>query len=107
VRTLRAAGVTCVLLSNSLGRKPYAGYELESLFDDLVVSGEVGLRKPQPEIYELAASKAGVPPQACVMIDDFEHNAVAARAVGMHAIHHTDVDATLAELEQLFGVTLA
>ena len=107
VQALRGYGITAVLVSNSLGKRPYGGYDLTGLFDEIVVSGDVGLRKPEPAIYALAAEKAGAAPQRCVMIDDFEHNVAGAQAIGMHAIHHRTADETIPQLEALFGVELA
>ena len=60
---------------------------LSDLFDDVVVSAEVGLAKPDPEVFRLAARRLGVPPEACVFVDDWEVNVAAAREVGMAAVH--------------------
>ena len=71
-----------------------------------MVSGEVGLRKPQPEIYELAAARLGVAPSACIFIDDISPNVSGAVAVGMTGILHADEEATIGELEILTGLAL-
>ncbi|MCA1824773.1 MAG: HAD-IA family hydrolase [Frankia sp.] len=76
------------------------------MFDAIVISGEVGLRKPQPAIFVLAAERIGVAVEECVFVDDLLHNVKGAQAAGLHAIHHTDADATISELEGLFGVGL-
>jgi len=60
--------------------------ELESHFDIVVASGDEGLVKPQPEIYELTAMRLGVLPEECVMIDDLEPYCEGARRVGMQAV---------------------
>jgi putative hydrolase of the HAD superfamily len=57
------------------------------LFDDVVCSAEVALAKPDPRIYTLAAERLGLPPEACVFVDDLERNVDAARAAGMHGVH--------------------
>src|SRR5207253_561570 len=57
------------------------------LFDDVIVSAEVGVAKPEPRIYALAAERLGLPPAECVFIDDAERNVDAARATGMHAVY--------------------
>ena len=61
-----------------------------------MISGDVGLHKPQPEIYELGAERIGVPPAACVFVDDLRENVAGAEAVGMTAILHRDPATTIA-----------
>ena len=53
-----------------------------------MISGELGLHKPQPEIYRLAAERLEVAPAACVFVDDLQENCEGAEAVGMTAIRH-------------------
>jgi putative hydrolase of the HAD superfamily len=103
---IRASGVTTVLVSNSLGRSTYAWCDFDELFDHVVISAEVGVRKPSRRIFRLAAERAGVPPELCVTVDDLEQNLVGARRVGMRTILHADPATTLAELEQVFGIAL-
>jgi epoxide hydrolase-like predicted phosphatase len=100
----KEAGVKTGLLSNSWGNTDYG--ELPSFFDIAVISGAEGMRKPNPEIYELAAERLGLEPSACIFVDDVAGNAAGARAIGMQAVHHTDVDATLDALEAFLGVDL-
>src|SRR6266700_2310568 len=102
----RAAGVRTGLLSNSWGGRDYPLDELRSIFDSIVISGEVGLRKPDPDIYLFAAKQAGVPADACVFVDDFSVNVKGAEAVGMSGILHRDARATIERLEDLFGLSL-
>lgn len=106
VARARAAGVATGLLSNSWGVDGYPIDELEAVFDDLVISGEVGLRKPEPEIYLLAAERIGRSPEQCAFVDDLEVNVVAARDVGMCGVHHTEFEATAACLEEFLGIAL-
>jgi epoxide hydrolase-like predicted phosphatase len=80
--------------------------EVRGLFDAVVISGEVGLHKPEPEIYLLAAERLGVKPRSCVFVDDLRENCAGAEAVGMTALLHRDPAATIAELERLLGMTL-
>lgn len=75
--------------------------ELERVFDDVVASGDVGVIKPQPEIYELACKRLGMLPEECVLIDDMPAFCDGARAVGMHAILFTTNSQALAELGEL------
>jgi epoxide hydrolase-like predicted phosphatase len=109
VQRARDAGVRTGVITNSWGTEPfnpYERYDLATRFDTVVISGEVGLSKPDPAIYQLAASRLGLPASSCVFIDDIAHNLPPAGALGMATIHHTDNAATLAELERLLGVTL-
>ena len=90
VRALRPP-YRCSVLSNAdLSLRARLEQELRwhHLFDDIVVSAEVGMAKPRPEIFQLAASRLGVPPEACVFVDDWDQNVDAARAVGMQAVLH-------------------
>lgn len=104
VRRARAAGIRTGLLSNSWGNTDYGG--LVDFFDGVVISGAEGLRKPDARIYHLAAERVGAEPTECVFVDDVAHNVDGAMAAGMHAIHHTDPDVTIPELESLLGVAL-
>lgn len=107
VRRARASGLKTGLLSNSWGnRDSYEFAHFDTLFDAVVISGEVGLRKPDPEIYALAARDLGVEPAECVFVDDINANIRGAVAAGMFGVHHTDTDTTLTELEALFGLDL-
>jgi putative hydrolase of the HAD superfamily len=103
----REAGVRTALVSNSWSTNHYDREMLGTLFDQLVISGEVGLHKPQPEIYRLAAERLGVDPANCVFVDDLRENCAGAEAVGMRAVRHHSTDETLARLEELLGVELA
>ena len=76
------------------------------LFDGVVISGEVGLNKPQPEIFRLGAERVGLSPEECVFVDDLRENCEGAEAVGMTAVLHRGADGTLPELERLLGVEL-
>lgn len=105
VRTARAGGVRTGLLSNSWGLDyPRDGWD--ELFDVVVISGEVGLRKPDPAIYRLAADRLRLRPAEVVFVDDLAPNVRGAAAAGMVGVQHTDVDATVGELEILLGLSL-
>jgi putative hydrolase of the HAD superfamily len=103
VRAARRAGVRTALLSNSWGDAlAYDDALLEELFDAWVISTRVGLRKPDPAIYELAAERLGLAPAACVFVDDLPGNLKPARALGMATVlHRGDAGATLAEVRAL------
>jgi len=106
VRRAREGGVRTGLVSNSWGAGRYDRDSFPDLFDAVVISGEVGLHKPEPEIFELAAERVRVPPVETVFVDDLRENCAGAEAVGMTAILHRGADSTLPELERLFDVTL-
>ena len=108
VRAAKVAGVRTGLISNSWGGTSYDRVrDPAELFDVMVISGEVGLHKPEPEIYRLAAERLGVAPSDCVFVDDLRENCEGAEAVGMTAILHRGAERTLPELERLLGITLA
>lgn len=108
VRASRRAGVKTGLISNSWGTGlQYDEDLMEELFDAVVISGDVGMHKPQPEIFELGAERIGVPPGECVFVDDLRENCEGAEAVGMTAILHRGADTTLPRLEELLRVSLA
>lgn len=106
VRTARAAGIRTGLISNSWGTRRYDRAMLEELFDGVVISGEVGMRKPAPEMYRLGAERAGVAPEVCVYVDDLPFNLPPAQELGMATIHHVDTTETIVEMERLLGVPL-
>jgi putative hydrolase of the HAD superfamily len=106
VRRARAAGIRTGLITNSMGDTVYDRSTFDVLFDGVVVSGEVGLHKPQPEIFLLGAERAGVEPGACVFVDDLRENCEGAEAVGMTSILHRGAGRTLPELERLLEVEL-
>jgi epoxide hydrolase-like predicted phosphatase len=106
LRRARAAGVRTGLISNSMGEGRYDRSTFPEFFDGVVISGEVGLHKPQPEIFQLGAERAGVAPEDCVFVDDLRENCEGAEAVGMTAILHRGADTTLPRLEELLGVEL-
>jgi len=102
----RAAGVKTGLISNSWGRGRYDRDSFGKWFDGVVISGEVGLYKPQPEIFELGAERIGLAPRDCVFVDDLAENCEGAEAVGMTAVLHRGADGTLERLEELLGIEL-
>lgn len=77
------------------------GEPLSVYFDAVTVSGEVGIVKPEPEIYRIAAERLGVTPEECVFIDDIERNIDGARAVGMQGIVYRTPEQTMRELAEL------
>ncbi len=93
---LRAAGIRIGLLSNAapdLETRIVDDFGVDVDWHDRVISGLVGLAKPDPAIYHLAAEGIGLPETACFFIDDLAENVEAARSVGMQA-HHFQGDYT-------------
>ena len=101
VRMARSTGVRTGLLSNSWGLD-YERDGWDALFDAVVISGEVGLRKPDPAIYALAAQRLGLSREQIVFIDDLRPNVQAAAAAGMVGVQHVGLETTVSELEILF-----
>jgi putative hydrolase of the HAD superfamily len=97
---LRDLGVRVGLLSNSWGNT-YPRERIDELFSPVVISEEVGLRKPLAAIYELARDRLHVPAERVLFIDDTEPNVLGARRVGMQALLHVDARSTRAELARL------
>jgi putative hydrolase of the HAD superfamily len=106
LRRARTAGLKTGMISNSWGRGRYDRSTFDELFDGVVISGEVGLHKPQPEIFELGAERVGLTPARCVFVDDLQENCAGAEAVGMVAVLHRGADSTLDRLEDLLDVSL-
>ena len=105
VEAARRGGLKTGLISNTWGVRPPP--ESHALFDVVVLSGREGIRKPDPEIYLLTAGRLGVPPEACVFVDDIPANVDGAREVGMAALLHRDPAITIRKLETLFDVALS
>ena len=106
LRRARAQGVRTGLISNSMGASRYDRSTFPELFDGVVISGDEGLHKPEPAIYELACERVGLPPTECVFVDDLRENCEGAETVGMTAVLHRGADRTLPRLEELLGIEL-
>lgn len=102
----RRGGIRTGLISNSWGTGRYDRALLGQLFDGVVISGEVGVRKPAPEIYTLGARSLGLDPADCVFVDDLPFNLPPAQELGMATVHHVETRRTVQELSQLLGVRL-
>jgi epoxide hydrolase-like predicted phosphatase len=104
LRAARASGIRTCLLSNSWGADWYDRTDFPALFDGVVISCEVGMRKPEPEIFRHAAELIGLPPAACVFVDDVEANIRAAEACGMTGVHHSDPAVTTERVATLLSI---
>jgi len=106
VRRAHASGLRTGLLSNSWGNDyPRQGWE--EMFDVIVISGEVGMRKPDRDIFEHTLDLLGIPAEQCVFVDDMSSNVQAAASLGFVGVQHTSYESTAAELDVLFGRVLS
>ena len=106
VRAVRATGLRTGLLSNSWGVSAYPSHLFPGLFDAVVISAEVGMRKPEERIFQHAASLLGVDARECVFIDDIEENIRAAEAVGLVGVLHRNAADTTARIRELLGISV-
>lgn len=111
VRDARTSGLRTGIITNNIAE--FGGYwrniiPLEELFDDVVDSSEVKMRKPGSEIYRLACARLDVDPDRSVFVDDFDGNVIGARAVGLTAVccgyGRDTTDAAVLELRDLLGL---
>jgi epoxide hydrolase-like predicted phosphatase len=95
------------LLTNNV--REFSGFwramlPVEEIFDEIIDSSEVGLRKPDPRVYELALERLGAEPSSAFFVDDFAVNVDAARKLGLEAILFTDEDSVIERIRSLvFG----
>lgn len=80
-----------------------ARQKFDDAFDHMVISGEVGVMKPEARIYQIALERAGARPDEAVFVDDFYENVEGCRAVGMHGIHFRDPEMAMQELKNLLN----
>jgi putative hydrolase of the HAD superfamily len=107
IEELRAARVPIALVSNAFGRDCYAGFDLNTLADVVVISSEVGIRKPSRRIYAIACERLGVTPEQAIMIDDLQQNLDGAARLGIAGVLHTDAADTRNQLDERFGIRSA
>ena len=109
IRTCRTKYKTACLTNNFTRAEAVLSGEVAlvySLFDAILESRVLGVRKPDPRFYELACQALDVKPHECVFLDDLGVNLKPARALGMHTIKVTDPDVALADLGELLGLAL-
>lgn len=107
IEELRTAGVPIALVSNAFGRDCYAGFDLNALADVVVISSEVGIRKPSRRIYAIACERLGVTPEQAIMIDDLPQNLDGAARLGIAGVLHTEAADTRKQLDERFGIRVA
>ena len=107
VLRLRSSYKTAVLSNTSEAtlRKLFSGDTVERYFDELVLSYEEGIAKPNPEIFLMTAKRLGVRPEECVFIDDSEDNILAAKSIGMKVILYRGEEDFRRKLSR-FGVSI-
>lgn len=106
VRRARAAGIRTALLSNSWGEH-YPRDLWQDMFDVTVISGEVGMRKPEERIFTHTLELLDLLPTECVFVDDLPHNIRAGAELGLTGVLHTSFAQSQIELSALFGVDLS
>ena len=104
VERAKAGGYETALLSNSWGMGLYPIDRIRELFDVVVISGEVGLRKPDPDIFKLTVDKLGLEAEACVFVDDHPGHLKAAQEAGMTTVLHKSPAQSISEVEALLGL---
>lgn len=103
---LRDRGYRLGLLTNNVREwepRWRAMLPVDELFETVVDSAFVGMRKPEPEIYALTCERLGAAPETCVLLDDFENNCQGAREHGMHAVRFEDTEQALTDLRALLA----
>ncbi len=105
VARAKEAGLRTAVLSNSWGNEyPMQGWD--ELFDAVVISGQVGMRKPEPRIFQHVLRLIDLPADECVFVDDLPHNVTAAVQLGFVGVVHRSYDETLHELEAILDLQL-
>lgn len=108
LQRVKAAGYPIACLTNNVvgGDSRPEVDEVMAMFDHIVESSKVGVRKPEVRFYEIACERVGVTPEACVFLDDLGINLKPARELGMTTIKVLDADQAIADLEAVLGIPL-
>jgi putative hydrolase of the HAD superfamily len=106
LRACKDDGLRLALLTNNVKEweprwRPV--WDIDSLFELVVDSGFVGMRKPDPAIYALTLERLGLPGEACIFVDDLEINCDAAREAGMVPVHFRDAEQAIAEIRAILS----
>ncbi|RSS81124.1 HAD-IA family hydrolase [Streptomyces sp. WAC06614] len=105
----KRTGIKVGILSNSVGLTPwnlYDGYELETLYHGVVISEYHGMRKPDPELFQVMLKLLDLSAEECVFVDDTEEYVRAAEKLGFAGVHAVQPEQTVSQLEDLLGVPL-
>lgn len=107
MRDLKASGLRMAMLTNNVREwepRWRSMLPVDEIFELVVDSAFVGMRKPDPEIYELTLERLGGPePASCLFVDDIEANVLTARELGMAAVHYRHNEQAIAEVRSLLG----
>jgi putative hydrolase of the HAD superfamily len=106
MRELKAEGYRMAMLTNNVREwEPLwrSMLPVDEIFETVVDSGFVGVRKPEARIYELTLERIGLPAEACLFVDDLAHNCDGARDAGMSAVHFRDNEQAIAEIRAALG----
>ncbi len=108
MRELKGNGKRMAMLTNNVREwepRWRSMLPVDEIFELVVDSAFVGMRKPDAEIYELTLERLGGPaPETCLFIDDIEANVVAARDLGLSAVHYRSNDQAIAEIREAAGL---
>ena len=108
MRELKASGLRMAMLTNNVREwepRWRSMLPVDEIFELVVDSGFVGMRKPDPEIYELTLERLGNPePSSCLFVDDIEANVEAARELGISAVHYRSNEQAIGEIRELAGL---
>ncbi len=106
IRGLRSKKYKTAILSNAWSGARLlftTQFQLDKVFDLIVISAEEGLAKPDPDLYRRVVDRLGVLPEEAIFVDDFIENVVAARDAGIHAIHFINTPQTISEINALIS----
>jgi putative hydrolase of the HAD superfamily len=106
MRELRAGGRRMAMLTNNVREwEPLwrAMLPVDEIFEEVVDSGFIGHRKPEPRAYEITVERIGVPFERCLFVDDMEVNIEAARELGMQTVHFRDNEQAIPEIRAALG----
>ena len=105
IRALRTRYKTGLLSNNfpNLRQLITSKWKITDAFDEMVISAEIGVLKPEALAYQIALDKLDVQAAETIFIDDFEHNLEGARAVGLHTIHFRSSEQIIRDLNHILG----
>ncbi len=107
IKNVRKSGLKTVLVSNTSGLvmrpiiKTYFGTDIDNLFDEIIISSEVKILKPDQRIYKLALNRLGINPNEAIFIDDSEEYLQGAQAIGIKTFLFTNNNDIKKELEKV------
>jgi len=106
MQELKGSGLRMAMLTNNVREwepvwRPML--PVDEIFETVVDSGFVGVRKPEARIYELTLERLGLSAEDCLFVDDLAPNIEGARAAGMNAVHFRDNEQAIAEIRSHLG----